>query len=538
MFIPQSQDNDNRRRIWLMGMLLAAAVLLVFGRTCRFEFINYDDGKYFSTNPRVLAGLTWAGLGWAFTTNLTSNWHPLTWLSLMLDSELFGSGPMGPHLTNMFLHAVNTVLLFLLLNQMTGAYWRSALVAALFALHPLHVESVAWVSERKDVLSGFFFMLTLRAYARYVRNRLRPDYWLALLFFALGLMSKPMLVTLPLIMLLLDWWPLRRFTPAPPTGHRSTYWCLVLEKLPFLALSAASSAATLLAQKRAMSSLVHTPMGIRIVNAFVSYVRYLLKMFWPTGLAIPYPHPGYWPFVHLCLSAAFLVWLSLAVMRARHRFPFLVTGWFWYLIMLVPAIGLVQVGSQSMADRYTYLPLVGVFVFLVWGGSEIVSQWRAPVTLRWSLAIMVLTACALRTVDQLKYWRNGEALFRHAVKVTRNNDTACSNLAAALVAKGEYDEAVFWIRKSLPFTTDEPVAHYNLGNIYATQNRLDEAVNEFNEALRLKPDFPQAHNNLASVLLMQGHRDAAIQQYQEALRLDPNHETSKRQLRLLGVLPP
>jgi len=431
-------------------------------------------------------------------------------------------------------------------------------VAAIFAIHPLHVESVAWVAERKDVLSGLFFMLTLWAYARYAQKRSkvesresraqavpvldpRPwtlDYGLALLFFALGLMSKPMLVTLPFVILLLDWWPLRRFSPSPPDGQSSIPGRLVLEKLPFLALSMASSAATIMVQKRAISSLVQIPMGIRTVNAIVSYVRYLLKMFWPVNLAIPYPHPGYWPFVHLCLSAALIVWASLAVMRAGRRFPFLVTGWFWYLGMLIPVIGLVQVGMQSMADRYTYLPLVGMFILLVWGAGEAFQRWRVPVAVIWGLAIMVLTACAARTMDQVKYWRNNETLFRHAIAVTKYNDIAYSNLAAALVAKGEFDEAVVWMRESLSVTSDKPVAHYNLGNIFVSQNRPAEAVIEYNQALRLKPDFPEAHNNLAGALLMQGHRDAAVQHYEEALRLDPNHETARRQLQALGVLPP
>ena len=537
MFIPQSQPKDGGRAVFRMCVLLAVAVLLVFGRTIQCEFVNYDDGSYFYSNPQVQAGLTWHGVAWAFQTGRTSYRQPLSWLSLMLDVELFGHGPMGPHLTNMLLHAANTVLLFLLLNQMTGAYWRSALVAALFALHPLHVESVAWVSERKSVLSGLFFMLTLRAYARYAQKKSRADYWLALVFLALGLMSKPMLVTLPFVMLLLDWWPLRRFSSSTPDHQPATPGRLALEKLPFLALSVVSSTATFVNQERVMPSLVNMPIGIRTVNAIVSYVRYLLKMFWPVNLAVPYPHPGYWPFVYLCLSAALIVWVSLAVMRAGRRFPFLVTGWFWYLGMLVPVIGLTQVGVQSMADRYTYLPLVGVFIMLVWGAGEAFQHWRVPVAVIWGLAIMVLTACAARTVDQVKYWRNSETLFRHAIAVTKYNDIAYSNLAATLVAKGEFDEAVALIRESLPFTSNKPVAHYNMGNIFVSQNRLDEAVKEFNEALRLKPDFPQAHNNLAGVLLMQGHPDTAVQHYEEALRLDPNLETARRQLQALGVLP-
>ena len=563
-------------------LLLALAVFLVFGRILGHEFINYDDGEYFTANPIVLRGLTSQGVIWAFRTDCASNWHPLTWLSLMFDAELFGTGPVGPHFTNLLLHAANTVLLFLLLIRLTGGRWRSAFVAALFALHPLHVESVAWVAERKDVLSGLFFMLTLLMYARYAEWKskgagpgtagnfsvhsldLRPwsrDYVLALLFFALGLMSKPMLVTLPLVLLLLDYWPLRRF-------EHSSRWHLVREKLPFFALSIASSVVTVVVQKGAVQPLTHLTLGIRAVNAAVAYVRYLYKMFWPFNLAIPYPHHGYWPFWLLGLSAALLLGASLVAVRQGRRFPFLVTGWFWYVGMLVPVIGLVQVGMQSMADRYTYLPLIGVFIVLAWTGAELAERWRLPRAVAGSVALLLLAACATRTVDQLRFWRNSDTLFRHAVAVTRGNDVAwynlgeyhfnrkqineaiacyrnaveirsnyddaLNNLGVALAVKGNLDEAVVRIRQAIRCRPNKADAHYNLGNALVLQNQLDEAVVAYTEALRLRPDYPEAHNNLANVLFTQQHRDAAAQHYREALRLNPNHEGAQRGLRALG----
>ena len=563
-------------------VLLAAAVLLVFGQTLRHEFVNYDDEQYFSANPQVQSGLTWAGMAWAFQTTYASNWHPLTWLSLMLDAELFGNGSAGPHLTNVLLHAANTVLLFLLLRRLTGSHWRSALVAALFGLHPLHAESVAWVSERKDVLSGFFFMLTLLFYTRFAQATdhgtgtldEKPgnhasgiwglgsgDYWLALAFFALGLMSKPMLVTLPLVLLLLDYWPLNRFDL--PTFRR-----LIWEKLPFFALAAASCVVTFAAQKGAIQPLTHITLGIRLVNAIVSYVRYLSKMFWPVNLAIPYPHHGYWPFWVFGLSAALILAAIMFAIQFRRQFPFLLTGWFWYLGMLVPTLGLVQVGMQSMADRYTYLPLIGMFILLVWGAGEAFQRWRLPAPAIWSFALLVLTAGTARMLDQLRYWRNSETLFRHAVAVTKGNylayynlgeycfskgrldeaidhyrqavrispsyDDALNNLGTALAVKGELDEAVARIREAIRYRPDKADAYYNLGNVFVMQHKLDEAVAAYGDALRLKPDYPAAHNNLANVLLMQGHQEAAIQHYRETLRLNPNHEGAKRQLRSLG----
>ena len=565
-----------------IGILLAVVVALVFCQTIRHEFVDYDDGQYFFTNSHVETGLNWNNALWAFRTTYASNWHPLTWLSSMVDVELFGTGPLGPHLTNALLHAANTMLLFLLLRRLTGAHWRSAFVAALFGLHPLHVESVAWASERKDVLSGLFFMLTLLMYARYAKSRAispvsdvrRPDaraYWSAVFFFVLGLMSKPMLVTLPFVLLLLDYWPLNRFALSTLKSQRATVLHLVLEKLPFLVFSLASSAVTLVAQREAVQPFDHIPPGIRAVNAVVSCVSYLRKMFWPVDLAIPYPYPTHWSFELFWLSvAAFLAAIVFVVWLGR-RFPFLFTGWLWYLGMLVPVIGLVQVGAQSMADRYTYLPLIGVFIALVWGLSEAFERWRLSPVVIWGLAMLILAACSARTMNQLRYWENSETLFSHAVAVVKNNsiahynlgeyyagkgrldeamdnylkaiqirpgyDDALNNLGVALALKGELDEGIARIREAIHYHPGKADTHYNLGNIFVMQHKLDDAANAYTEALRLKPDYSEAHNNLANVLLAQGHADAAVRHYQEVLRLNPNHTGAKRQLQALGMQP-
>jgi Tfp pilus assembly protein PilF len=567
---------NNRNVPFGTCVLLAVAVLVVFGPVLRHEFVNYDDDQYICSNPHVQAGLTWRGAIWAFRTGDTGNWHPLTWLSLMLDVDLFGSGPAGPHLTNVILHAANTVLLFVLWRRLTGAQWRSAFVAGLFALHPLHVESVAWASERKDVLSACFGLLALLMYARYVHAGDKPsasrDYWLALLCYALALMSKPMMVTLPFVMLLLDWWPLGRWEPTASRSRLSVLWRLVSEKLPHLALSVVSSAVTVMVQNKAIQPLTHITIGIRVVNAVVSYVRYLGKMFWPVNLAIPYPHTGYASFNLFCLSAMLIAAVCLVAIRFRREFPFLVTGWFWYLGMLVPVIGLVQVGMQSMADRYTYLPLIGVFIILAWGADEVRERWGVSATATWPMALLVLAACTARTMDQLRFWQNSETLFRHTLTVTKANYLAYYNLGEYYARQGRYDEAmencrkalqisphysdalnnfgvvlaltgkpdeaVVQIREAIRYSVDKADAYYNLGNVFVMQRKFDEAADAYNEALRLKPDYAEAHNNLANVLATQGHRDAAVQHYREALRLNPAHEGAKRQLRALGALPP
>ena len=549
-------------------LLLAVVTLLVYWPVKNCDFVHYDDPDYFTSNPHVLNGLTAANVTWAFTTDYAANWHPLTWLSLMLDETLFGKSPAGPHLINLLFHAANTVLLFLLFRRLTGTVWRSALVAALFALHPLHVESVAWISERKDVLSMFFGLLALWAYARFVQKSevrsqkpevgnqvsgLRPSasgyYWLALLFFSLGLMSKPMAVTLPFVMLLLDWWPL---------GRVSSVRHLVVEKVPFFLLSAISCVVTFIAQQRggAVAKLARFSVSARIENAFVSYARYLEKTFWPVSLANPYPHVVHWPWVWILFAVALFVGLCVAAVWLGRKFPFGFTGWFWFVGTLVPVIGLIQVGSQSMSDRYSYLPLVGLFIVLVWGGAEVCARWHVPRRVVVSGVIIVLLACAARTRDQVGYWQNDGTLFRHTLSVTEGNYVAYINLGAWLSKNGQVGEALDCYYQALQMNPsdasvlydigngfakfgkwDEAIANYrhaleitpgqadildNLGFALAAKKQYAEAITNFEAALKINPDSASAHNNLATVLFIQKRFNEAVRHYREALRITPD----------------
>jgi len=557
----------------ILCLLLILVTVAVYWPVARCDFLNYDDPDYFTSNSHVLRGLTPGNVAWAFSTGQASNWHPLTWLSLMLDVDLSGRGPMGPHITNLLFHLANTSLVFLLLRLLTLATWRSAFVAALFALHPLHVESVAWVAERKDVLSTFFGLLSLIAYARYVTrdqwSMTRADspsspatrhpsvhYFLALVFFTFSLMSKPMLVTLPFLMLLLDWWPLNR---APGGGCQvARIRSLVEEKIPFFVLSAVSCVVTFLVQQKggAVVALVKIPMAGRLENTFVAYARYLGKTLWPIALGNPYPHPGHWAAGLVVFSAVLVIGLSVAAVRLGRKLPFVPVGWFWFVGTLVPVIGLVQVGNQSMADRYTYFPLIGIFIVAVWSGAGMCANRRLPRPVLGVVAIVVLLACGLRTRDQIGFWRDSGTLFRHTLSVTENNFVACNNLGTWLSKNGQMIKATDWFRQSLQIQPDNPDALYNLGNIFARQGRWDEAVDNyrhalqvapdqadilnnlgfalatqqqyadaiacFEAALKLDPDSASTHNNLASVLFREQRYDEAAQQFREALRVEPD----------------
>jgi tetratricopeptide (TPR) repeat protein len=531
-------------------LLLAAMTLIVFWPVTRCDFINYDDPDYFTSNPHVLTGLALGNVLWAFTTGHASNWHPLTWLSLMLDAELFGKNPFGPHLVNLLFHAANTALLFLLLRKLTVATWRSAFVAALFALHPLHVESVAWIAERKDVLSTLFALLALWSYARYATDGCRRSFAFALIFFALGLMAKPMLVTLPFVLLLLDWWPLQRI---------SNLRRLFLEKIPFFLLSSVSSVITFIVQQKggAVAALMKFSMVERIENAFVSYTRYLGKTFWPEALANPYPHPGHWELSLVIFSVALIGGLSaLAVISAR-KFPFVFTGWFWFIGILIPVIGLVQVGNQAMADRYSYLPLTGIFIIFAWGLNEACVNRHVPKPAVVFLAAIILFAAGWQTRSQLVYWQNSGTLFRHTLAVTENNYIAWNDLGTYLSSRGQVPEAMDCFQKSLKINPGNADALYNLGNAdtklgkvdeaisnyhramqidpnhadvlanlgfaLAAKKQFDEAVTCFELALQLDPDSADAHNNLATVLFIQHRFVEAAQHYREAIRLTPGN---------------
>ncbi len=487
---------------------------LIYAQTLRHEFV-YDNIQYVSENQPVLHGLTAKGIAWAFTTDYASNWHPLTWLSHMLDCQLYGLKPWGHHLSNVLLHAATAILLFLVLWRMTGDLWPSAFVAAVFAIHPLRVESVAWVAERKDVLSGLFFMLTLGAYVGYVHRPFSlARYLTVVVLFALGLMAKPMLVTLPCVLLLLDYWPLGR--RSIPPGQ------LVVEKLPLLALSAASCAATALAQGTAVVQLDFIPFGSRIANALVSYVAYVGQLFYPAGLAVFYPHPrSSLPLWQTAGALLLLIGICIAVLVEKRRRPYLLVGWFWYVGMLVPVIGLVQVGQQARADRYTYLPQIGLLIALAWAAKHALASWPYRAW-AWgvgaAVTVPVLMGCAWQ---QTSYWRDSEALWAHAVECTTNNGIAHSNLGEALCQQGKWNEAVPEFQEAIKIDPRHVEAHAGLGEALGEQGRFDDAIAEFQTAVRLRPNDPTTHNNFGMVLARQGQFDAAIAEYDQALRFNP-----------------
>jgi protein O-mannosyl-transferase len=544
---------------------LIGLTLITFWPLLHHEFVNYDDPIYVTENPRVASGLSWQNVGWALRTGHAANWHPVTWLSHMLDVQLFGLNPGWHHFTSLLFHAANTVLLFGLLHRMTQAAGRSAVVAALFAVHPLHVESVAWVAERKDVLSGFFFMLTLWAYVRYVEQSTlhapgsdvttcapgaerqstenHPTaapfpvsrftfyvlryYLLALLFFALGLMSKPMLVTLPFVLLLLDYWPLDRCELKTQNSKLKTILLLLVrEKIPFFVLSAATSVVTMLVQSQggAVRSMGAFPFSQRLGNAAVACFCYLGQTFWPVNLAVFYPMPDRVPLGLFALAVGVLGCVTAASLFRFPVFGFRTSkaasmGWFWFLIMLIPVIGLVQVGMQQRADRYMYLPSIGLFVLLVWGCAE---WWPGKLT-KVGLAAGAIAGCALAAHVQVGHWQNSERLFRHALEVTRGNYIAHNNLGYALFTQGKVDDAIAHYESALQLNPNYEDAHSNLGRALAAQGKYAAAGVHFEAVLKLRPDDFKAHNNLGNVLAEQGRHPEAVLQFQEALRLKPNH---------------
>jgi tetratricopeptide (TPR) repeat protein len=525
------------RRDLLVSLFLVVASFVVYGSVARHDFVNFDDDDYVYENPEVRRGLTQEGFLWAFRSIRENNWHPLTWLSHMVDVHLFGLNAGAHHVVNLLLHILNSLLLYRVLRGMTGAVWRSGMVAALFALHPLHVESVAWVSERKDVLSTLFFMLTLWAYGRYATRPSWFRYVPVFLLLGLGLMAKPMLVTLPFVLLLLDFWPLERFHPwkrmtaaatesVPDEGkgrQGTTGLRLILEKLPLFGLVAASSAVTFVAQKEggAMRLTDVVPVGDRISNALVSYVVYIGKMLWPTRLAVFYPYNEALPWTLWMSAAIALVGISVMVVWASRRWRYLFVGWFWYLGILVPVIGLVQVGSQSMADRYTYVPLIGLFVMAVWGAADIAAGSRRGRTILSASAGILLLSCMVGTWFQVGHWRNSRTLFEHALKVTEDNEVAHNNLGNALEREGSLDEAIAHYQEALRIDPEFAPAHNNLGIVFARKGDPDRAVAHLRAVLRTHPGFAPGYNNLGKVLADQGKWEEAIALYREALRIHP-----------------
>jgi tetratricopeptide (TPR) repeat protein len=553
--------NVNSRVAWI-SIALVAATIIAYAPARYCSFVNFDDTDYVSGNNIVKSGLTIKGVVWAFTTRYAANWHPLTWLSHMLDIQLFGLNPGPEHLTNVFFHLGSTLALFWALFQMTELPAPSAIVAAFFAVHPLHVESVAWISERKDVLSTFFCMLTVCVYIQYVRRTQRGLYWAVLGLFAAGLMAKPMLVTLPFVLLLFDFWPLGRWSFSNPTVLPK----LLVEKLPLLIMSLISSAVTVVAQQGALVGLDRVPIVDRFPNAFVAYFMYVKKLLWPSDLAVLYPlpitPPGWWIFAALGIAfiSIFAVWIA-------QRRPYVFVGWFWYLGTLVPVIGLVQVGKQAYADRYSYVPSIGLLLILVFGCYDLVHRIPAAKTAAVAFASLAIFGCVDLTRQQLGYWLTSETLWTHALAVTSSNASAHVNVGSYLEKEGKLTEAISHYREALRLEPDfgiaqshlgsalektgqldEAIYHYdkaiqngsepaewdfNLGNALAKAgkvDRLDDAVRYLTRALQVKPDFPEARNALGICYLTKGQLEKAVSEFSEATRLKPDYASAHNNL--------
>ena len=511
----------------ILCFLLVAVTVGIFLPTGNHPFISFDDPGYVTENPRVRGGLTGENVGWAFSSTAMSNWHPLTWLSHMTDVQLFGLDPRGHHLTNVFFHVASTLLLFFLLSGITGSPWQSLFVAALFALHPLHVESVAWVAERKDVLSGCFWFLTLLLYARYVKRGGTGRYLLVLLSFAAGLMAKPMLVTLPVVLLLLDYWPLRR----------PLRWSLVKEKIPLFALSALSSAVTLYAQEQggAINDIDRVPLHVRIGNSVVCWVKYVWKMFFPRDLAMLYPFPGSIPPWEVLGAFLLLVLVCALVVVYRRRCPYLVTGWFWFLFTLVPVIGIVQVGGQAMADRYTYLPLTGLFIACAWGVNDLLRGWRYRTAVLATLAGLIVAASAAVTWRQVGYWKDNLTLYRHTLEVTTGNYVIRNNYGVALAQEGRLDEAITQYREVLTIWPRAANAYINLGDAMAQQGNYPEAIRYYQQALRIEPDYALALENMGRSLTAMGRDDEAVAIFEQSITMEPSRSGAYLNLAILLV---
>ena len=518
---------SSAREIVIYAALIALVTAVAYSSVRRNGFVYYDDPKYVTENHVVLRGLTMDGIKWAFTTGTDANWFPVTWLSHMLDVQLFGMNAGAHHLVSLIIHIASAVLLLLALTWMTGAPGRSAFVASLFALHPLHVESVAWVAERKDVLSTFFFMLTLCAYAQYARKPGGLRYSAVVAFFAIGLMCKPMLVTLPFLLLLLDLWPLKR------VGRDSTA-SLIKEKLPLFALVIVSSVVTFLVQRAggAVGGLDSYPLPTRVGNAVTAYAGYIRMMLWPAGLASFYPYPESLSPGLVAVSIAIIALATFGAIRTARSYPYILVGWLWYLGTLVPVIGLVQVGNQALADRYTYIPLIGLFIIASWGAFDLAEKRRVPRPALPALAVIALAALTVIAQRQVSYWRDSISLWTRALAVTSENHVAHNNLGRELVEKGNIDEAIAHYNAALRIKPAYATARTNLGVALAKRGKTDEAIASYMQALRLKPNFAEAHVDLGAALASQGKLSEAIDHYKTAIALNPNLPDARANLGL------
>ena len=521
----------------VLCLLLVVATLAAYNPVNRNAFVNFDDDHYIVNNPHIVAGLNWGTIKWAFSNFYQANWHPLTWLSHALDCQLFGMNPIGHHYVNVFLHAVNAMLLFWILQSATGKAWPSLMVAALFALHPVNVESVAWASERKNVLSMMFFLLALVAYGWYVRKPAAERYAAVAILFACGLMAKPQVITLPFVLLLWDYWPLRRIEPAAPSAAK---WALLREKIPLFVLALASAVITMRAQKvgGAIHNFAAYSFHVRLQNSIVAYARYIGKAFWPASLSPLYPHPldllHTWQVV---ASALLLMLVTVLVIQNRRR-GYLVTGWFWFVGTLVPMIGLIQVGEQAMADRYAYLPFVGLFVMMCWG----VDEWaqRKQASTRWLAipAVAVLGVLGCLTYRQIGYWRNSEKLWSYALQVTSvRSYKAHFNLAMAYDQQGRFDEAIQQLQESVDPRDDDPQIHLGLGIYDERHGHVQDAIAEFGATLRLTADpalKADAYSDLGSAYRQLHDFDRAKENFTGALQINPNQTLALVNLGLLA----
>lgn len=516
---------DSRNRVYFLYIAGIAIFILSLSLYWRigeysfmggYSFVNLDDENYVYGNPHVLGGLTWESVSWAFTTFHAANWHPLTWLSHMLDVELFGRAPGWHHRMNLAFHLINIELLLIFLWRITGNLWPSIFVAALFGVHPLHVESVVWIAERKDVLSTFFFLLTVSAYAYYAKHSSIKSYICAIILFLLGLLCKPMLVTLPAVLLLLDWWPLNRMNPKRIQN-------LLAEKIPFILLSLVSCAVTYMAQSKGgmVQSLEYIPLITRMLNTLVSYAIYLRKAIWPASLSVFYPHPStihsdiaIWKVIG---SAVLLVGISLLTYWQRSRRPYLAVGWLWYSITLLPVIGLVQVGGHALADRYTYIPLIGIFVAAAWGLSGASEGWRFRSSVLWTGGIAAVLALSLATWAQVGYWKNSITLFSRSLAVTERNWVAMSSLGLEYVEIGRVDEGMAFLHEVVRIRPTDFMAWNNLGLAYSKTGQLQLAVQCYQKSLSLKPDYINALSNLGTAYIRQGQPQLAIDYMNKAL---------------------
>ena len=523
-------------------LVLALTTTAVFYQVCTYDFFSIDDGEYVYENPNIQGGITSEAIKWAFTVGYASNWHPLTWLSHMLDWQLFGPKAGGHHLTNLIFHIVNTLLLFTVLKQMTRRFWPSAFVAALFALHPLHVESVAWVAERKDVLSIFFWMLTVWAYVRFASRPKIASYLLIIVFFALGMMSKPMLVTLPFVLLLLDYWPLDRLSPKRgKAGSKYSLSYLLIEKAPLFAMALASCMTTFIVQKKGGAmEWEHYGLPIRLANASISYLQYISKMIWPARLASFYPHPNQnVSILYAVISAVFLLAVTILIFRFAKERRYLVVGWLWYLGTLVPVIGLIQVGAQAMADRYTYITLTGLFIIIAWGLPDLLAKWQYKKIALILSALLVILALSICTHFQLCHWQNSITLFQHDLDVTKDNYAAHFGIAGPLRKQGKLNETIYHCLEAIRIKPKYSKALDCLGIALCEAGRIDEAIPYYKKALEIDPHFADARANLAlafaakggsaanhintgHALALQGNLDEAAVHLTEALWLDPN----------------